>query len=180
MLSEYLPNKLPDEQIIKVMHRDLFILFKRIFFFLFVTALIGGAANLLLSVFPDMVVQDFFPAIALVGAAFGLFVWLFFFFSVIDYYLDVWIVTNERIINVSQEGFFARTISEQRLFRVQDVTSEVKGLVQTIFRYGTVYVQTAAEKERFAFEEIPDADGVRELIMKLAEANSKKHEAENL
>jgi len=116
-----------------------------------------------------------YPLIILSASAYYLFIWLFFFFSFIDYYLDVWFITNERIIDIQQKGFFSRTISEQRLYRVQDVTSEVHGAVATIFKYGDVYAQTAGSKQRFFFHEIPHPEEVRNIIIKLVERNKKKH-----
>ena len=101
-------------------------------------------------------------------------IWTVMFYEWTDYYLDVWIITNERIINIEQQGLFSRIISEQRLFRIQDVTSEVTGVLPTIFKYGNVYVQTAAEKERFSFEQIPDPNGVRDIIIKLAEVDRER------
>lgn len=170
MLSVFrLPNKLPGEKIVKVLRRDLVILLKKIFFFLVLASVFFGFSFLVFEIFPAVMESDFFPALLLAASAYILFIWLFFFFSFIDYYLDVWIITNERIINVEQQGFFSRTISEQRLFRVQDVTSEVVGVLPTFFKYGNVYVQTAAEKDRFAFEQVPDPNGVRDTIIRLAE-----------
>lgn len=175
MLSfTYLPSQLPDEKVVMVMRRDLFIMFKRVASFLLLFGLFFGFGLLLFSVFPDMFSAEYLPLLFLAGSAYLLFVWLFFFFSFVDYYLDVWIITNERIINIEQQGFFSRTVSEQRLFRVQDVTSEVVGFFPTILKYGYVYVQTAAEQQRFAFEEIPNPNEVRDLIIKLAESERER------
>ncbi len=130
-------------------------------------------------VFPKLLVGAVsYPLIVLAISAYYLFIWLFFFFSFLDYYLDFWIITNERIIDVSQYGFFSRTIAEQRLFRVQDVTSEVHGFLPTIFRYGNVYVQTAGSKQRFLFHEIPHPERVRDKIIKLVEQNKIIHQGE--
>lgn len=170
MLSLYrLPNQLPDEKIIKVLRRDLVVLFKKTLLFLFLFGVLFAFALFVTTVFPSILQHELFPLLVILSSAYLLFIWLFFFFSFIDYYLDIWIITNERIINVEQKGFFSRTISEQRLFRVQDVTSEVNGFAPTFFKYGNVYIQTAAEKERFSFEQVPDPNGVRDTIIKLAE-----------
>lgn len=93
----------------------------------------------------------------------------------IDYYLDVWIITNERIIDVQQKSFFARAISEQRLYRVQDITSEVHGFFPTIFKYGEVHIQTAGAKQRFLFHEVPRPEKVRNIIIKLSERSKSRH-----
>ncbi len=95
--------------------------------------------------------------------------WLFFAYTWVDYWLDLWIVTDERIINIEQVGLFNRVISEQRLLRVQDATSEVKGLFPTFLDYGYVYIQTAGERERFVFEQVPHPDLVKRLIVEAHE-----------
>lgn len=175
MLSlQSIPNQLPGEQIIKILRRDVFNIFKKFIIFLFFIVLLSFFVFFINSLMPNITSQIYFPVLLLAGSAYILFVWLFAFFSFIDYYLDVWIITNERIINIEQEGFFSRTISEERLFRIQDVTSEVKGVFPTIFRFGNIYIQTAGEKERFVFEQVPEADAVRELIIKLAESDRER------
>jgi len=79
----------------------------------------------------------------------------FLFHSFLDFYLDVWVVTNERILAIEQKGLFSRVIAEQKLFRVQDVTSEVHGFFSTILKYGNLYIQTAGQAQRFIFKDIP-------------------------
>lgn len=107
-----------------------------------------------------------------------LFVWNFFFILWLDYYLDAWIVTNERIINIEQRGFFMRNISELKLTKIQDVTSEITGVIPTLLNYGNIYVQTAAEKERFTFYQIPNPNYVKNVIVKLQEKERVSEEKE--
>lgn len=107
--------------------------------------------------------------VVLLTSAYYLFLWLFFTFAWVDYYLDLWIVTEERVINIEQAGLFNRTISEQRLIRVQDVTSEVRGLFPTFLSYGHCYVQTAGERTRFTFEQVPHPDLVKKIVLKAHE-----------
>lgn len=177
MLSIYrLPNHLPDEKIIKVVRRDLFILMKKIGLFALLIVLPLGFFLMAINTFPNLVAgQISLPLIIISASAYYLFIWLLFFFSFIDYYLDVWLITNERIIDIQQKGFFSRVISEQRLYRVQDVTSEAHGFFPTILKYGEVYIQTAGAKQRFLFHEVPDPEGVRNTIIKLAEISKEKH-----
>ncbi len=169
-----LPDQLPDEQIVKILRRDIVILVKKIFLFMMLVLFFLLFAFIMYTQVPEIQESDIFPALVLGSFAYFLFAWLFFFFSFIDFYLNVVVITNERIINIEQQGFFSRTISEQRLFRIQDVTSEVVGVWPTVFKYGKVYVQTAAEKERFIFEQIPDPNGVRDLLIKLAETDRER------
>jgi uncharacterized membrane protein YdbT with pleckstrin-like domain len=106
---------------------------------------------------------------------FFLFTWLFLYQHFLDYYLDMWIVTNDRILNIEQHGLFSRTVAELRLHRVQDVTAEVKGFVRTMLDYGDVYIQTAGEQQRFQFEEIPHPNEVAKQILDLADEERKEH-----
>lgn len=100
-------------------------------------------------------------------SAFLLILLLNLFLRWIDYVLDVWVVTNERIINIKQRGLFSRLVGEHKLIRVQDVTSEVHGPFPTMLRFGNVVVQTAGEQGRFIFEEVPRPEEIVRLIFKL-------------
>ncbi len=127
-------------------------------------------------IFPDLLVG---PAASVVvtlsTSTFYLFTLVFFLTQFNDYFLDVWIVTNERIIDIEIRGLFSRTVSETRFYRVQDVTSEMKGFFATIFNYGNVYIQTAGSMERFIFRNIPRPVFIAEEIMKLIEADKPFH-----
>ncbi len=96
---------------------------------------------------------------------FLLFLWMYSFLIWIDYYFDVWIITNERVINIEQKGLFVRTVSELKFSRIQDVTSEVRGMIPTILNFGDVKVQTASEEDYFLFRQVPDPYHVKDVIM---------------
>ena len=85
------------------------------------------------------------------------------------YYLNIQIVTNERIVDITQTSLLNHTVSELHLSRIEDVTSEVKGLLPTFLNYGNVYIQTAGEMERFVFDRIPDPGRLNKLILDLYE-----------
>lgn len=152
------------------MRRDFFILFKKIIILASGVFLLFILLELMIYIFPNLLIGEIaYPVFLLTISACVLSAWLFFFFSFIDYYLDTWIITNLRIIDVRQQGFFSRIIAEQRLDRVQDVMSETHGFFPTIFRYGNVRIQTAGEEGRFFFQEIPHPDKIRDIIIKLSE-----------
>lgn len=175
MTNYSLPGNLPGEKIIKILRKDGFILFKKLILSVILVSLPVLVGAIMINFYPNLLNGEIsYPLIVLAVSGYALFIWLFFFFSFIDYYLDIWLITSERIIDVRQEGFFSRTVSELKLFQIQDVTSELKGFFQFIFRYGDVHVQTAGEVQRFVFREIPHPEAVRDIIIKLAE--HKKHE----
>lgn len=97
-----------------------------------------------------------------------LLVWIVFFYQFTMYTLDVWIVTDRRIIDSTQHGFFNRTTSELHMTRVQDTSVRVDGFMQSLFHFGDVQVETAGKEELFKFIQIPDPEGVKDLIMKTA------------
>lgn len=66
------------------------------------------------------------------------------------------LVTNKNLIQISQKGLFARKVSRLSMANVEDVTAEQKGILATIFGYGTLLVQTAGERENFTFYYCPD------------------------
>jgi len=74
-----------------------------------------------------------------------LFLWMGFFVQWTVFYLDVWYVTEKRIIDVEQQGLFHREISSLRFDKIQDITINVRGLIATFLNFGDVKVQTAAE-----------------------------------
>lgn len=115
------------------------------------------------------------PALLLLASTYLLAITLLFFHNFVDYYLDVWIVTNERLINVEQRGFFSRTIAELRYYRVQDVASEVHGMLPTLFHYGNVTVQTAGTQPRFTMKQVPNAHDVARRIHILLEEDQAYH-----
>lgn len=96
-----------------------------------------------------------------------MFFWILLFIIWIDYYLDVWIVTDQRIVNIEQKSLFRRSISELEMGKIQDVTAEVTGVIPTLFNYGYVYVQTAGEKERFVFQQVSCPTRVKNIIMQI-------------
>jgi len=107
--------------------------------------------------------------LVIVATAYFLGIWLFYLYEFVDYHLDIWILTDRRIINIEQEGLFKRTISELDILKIQDVTSELHGKVQTFLDYGNVYIQTASETQRFVFEEVGQPQEVARRIIQVLE-----------
>ncbi len=114
----------------------------------------------------------------LVGSAYTLLVLALFLHGFIDFYLDIYIVTDHRIVDIKQNGFFNRSISELNLRQVQDVKASVKGIFPTLVHYGDVYIQTAGEMENFHFKDIPHPYRVSILILEMHEAVLKKDDGE--
>ena len=62
------------------------------------------------------------------------------------YYLDLWILTDRRIIVIDQITYFNRKVSNFRLERLQDINVSISGLIPTLLNYGVIRAQTASAK----------------------------------
>jgi hypothetical protein len=102
-------------------------------------------------------------------------IWFGIFYTLMLYSLDVWIVTNLRIIDSRQHGFFSRTVSELPLPKVQDITVEVEGVIETFLNFGDIKVQSAGTEERFIFLEIPNPAQVKDRILQLSNQSLSPH-----
>jgi hypothetical protein len=67
---------------------------------------------------------------------------LLFFPSWMSWHFSVFIVTTERFIQITQKGFFHRSVVDMGLNQIQMVNYEVKGLQETLLGYGTIMMQT--------------------------------------
>lgn len=83
------------------------------------------------------------------------------------YYLNVQIVTNERIIDVNQKSLSNHSTSELHMEKCQDVKTEITGFFGNFLDYGNVRIQTAAELENFVFENVPHPHEVSKIILEL-------------
>jgi hypothetical protein len=177
MLSVYnLPNSLPGESVVKIIHRDFYIMLKRLIVIFAILAIPLLFLAVIFYTQPDWLADEIGnPAIVLGLSAYYLLAWLFSFFLFLDYYLNVWIITSQRIIYIVQKGFFSRDISEQRLNRIQEATSKLEGIIPTIFNFGDVFVQTAVENENFIFDKVPDPEGIRSTITNLLQNKPKEN-----
>jgi hypothetical protein len=138
--------------------------------------LIPFAAYYLISFLkPEFFAEPGYLTLFILGASiFFLFGSLFAFQMFIEYWLDVFILTDRRLLDIDQHGLFGRTVSELRLYRTQDVTAQVKGMLHSLLDYGDVFVQTAGEIERFKFEDISHPNHVAKLILEMSEADRKQ------
>ncbi len=107
------------------------------------------------------------PAIAeILTALWSLFVWTRLFNVWTNYYLDLWLITDKRIVAVDQIRFFNRQMSIFRMERIQDVVVSARGIVPTLLDFGDLHVETAGQGERFIIKGIPHPQKVKDIIMR--------------
>lgn len=62
--------------------------------------------------------------------------------SWIIWYYSVFIVTNQRLIQITQKGFFNKSVVDLGLKKIQSTNYEVKGVQATLLGFGTIMIQT--------------------------------------
>jgi len=62
--------------------------------------------------------------------------------SWISWYFSVFIVTDQRLIQITQKGLFNRTVVDMNLSQIQMVNYQVAGLQETLLGFGTISMQT--------------------------------------
>lgn len=154
-----------NEKILFTAHRHWIIIFSRTILIL----LVGVAPLLGIPLLGSF--TTFIPSTSILSFYFFLLTlyWLIlllvYFVEWLEYWLDAWIVTNIRVININQVGLFHREVSEFMLNRVQDVTVETPNMFASLLGFSNIYVQTAGELG-FSIKTIPCAEEIKNLIMK--------------
>jgi len=67
---------------------------------------------------------------------------LLFFPSWMSWHYSVFVVTDQRFIQITQRGFFHRSVVDMGLAQIQMVNYEVSGLQETLLGFGTIMMQT--------------------------------------
>lgn len=83
-----------------------------------------------------------------IAAAWLWFVWVMFFVAWTNYYLDVLVITNKRLIDMEQFVLFSRDEVTIPLGSIEDIKIEIPGLLATVLNFGNLQIQTAgAQRE---------------------------------
>ena len=112
------------------------------------------------------------PFLTLLPGHFQIIVYLAWYFLVmgftletfLDWFFNVWIVTDERIIDVEFLSLLFKHVSYTQLDRIEDVTATTAGAFGSIFNYGHVLIQTAGATDQFEFVNVPQPSEVAEFI----------------
>lgn len=67
---------------------------------------------------------------------------MLFFYHYIMWYFTIYIVSNQRIRQVTQRGFFGKDVVELRLSKIQNISYNIPGFTGELFRFGTIVIQT--------------------------------------
>ncbi len=92
----------------------------------------------------------------------------------IVWYYNAFIITNKRVIDIDQRGFFERIVSEADFSEIKDVSHRRKGIWQTIFRYGDIRIQIAETDMGLEIKNVRAPADVQQLISDLLHPSRRK------
>lgn len=159
-----------NEQMLRVVHRHWFVLLSDIFILLFSLA-IPVILLILLNILPITKIFSFsgssFEAGGFFFSSWLLIIWMIAWKMWTTYYLDVLVITDKRIFDINQQGFFHRESGSFRIDRIQNITVDQEGIIQTLLNFGTIKIETAGENEDFMAEYITDPYAIKKFINEL-------------
>lgn len=158
------PGQRPDEQVILVNHRHWIAYLPDVLF-----GIVGAVAPfIILAVLPmaDVDVASS-PTRNILIVTYSLWflaltTWLF--VRWLDYYLDLCVITDSRVVDIDQFGLFRRNVAELEFEEVQDVTVTKSGILAAIFNFGHIEIQTAGEKRNFYYNTVPNPEYIVSVL----------------
>jgi hypothetical protein len=132
--EKYFADQFDDEEVLYVFHKHPIVMRKGLILGL-IGPLIGIAPA---AIRPDLGFGFFFGGLA-AGCLLGL---ALFFPSWVGWHFSVFIMTDQRFIQITQKGFFHRSVADLGLKQIQSVNYEVSGLQETMLGFGTIKMQT--------------------------------------
>jgi hypothetical protein len=76
------------------------------------------------------------------------------------YQNDIWVITNQRVVDSTRFHWFKRRLASADLVDVEDMNVVREGVLPTLFNFGDVRCQTAGEVPNFVVAGIPEPDKV--------------------
>jgi len=99
------------------------------------------------------------------SSAWMLLMWVVFYVAFTNYYLDVLIITNKRIVDIEQIGLFSRDVASIPPENIQDVKIETTGMLATFMDYGDIHIQTAGSNKELLVRGIAEPSKVKAQIL---------------
>lgn len=77
---------------------------------------------------------------------------------------DIWLITNQRLVDSSKPTPFRHEVSSASLNNIQDISIVQRGFLATIFKFGNLVCQTAAATGAFEFKGVPDPRSLMDVV----------------
>lgn len=130
--------------------------------------LIFGLLALVLSIVPlDFIFSGpLYPTLVKVPLIVLLIVAAYWFYHWLGWYYSVSIITDQRLINIRQKGFFNREVNEVGFENVQSINYHIKGLQAALLKFGDITIQTYTSK--WVLESIHHPEEVHSELMRVS------------
>jgi len=99
------------------------------------------------------------------SSLFWLAAWCWGFLIWLEWYLDIWVLTDQRVISIDQRHLFDRQVLSCNMDKIQSVTTTAAGTLPTFFHYGNVEIKTAGETSNLTFGQIPLPQQIQDKIL---------------
>lgn len=119
-------------------------------------------------------IQSFFNLgqIFIINLFFIIFILSYIWFSILNWYFNVGIITSKRVIDIDFYAVLYKEITVAQLGKIEDITVKSGGYFESLFDYGSIFVQTAGTEANVEFVNVPHPSDAVQIINKLL---SKKH-----
>ncbi|MFQ6084461.1 MAG: PH domain-containing protein [Candidatus Aminicenantia bacterium] len=154
----------PEEKTLLVTRRHWIILFAPMLFILFLALLSFVIHSFIESASWYDVISSLYWFLV---AVWFLILWNLAFYSIMIYILNTVIVTDKRVVENKQEGFFKYTLNELELDKIQDISVKIYGPLAAFLDFGDIGIQTAGAQPKFYFTQLPHPEKIKETIMNL-------------
>lgn len=148
------------ENVAHIAHRHIVYLILHMFW-----AIVGGVVPVILLLIATSSASGLLGTILLittiVWALGGLVV---IYFTWYRYQNDIWIITNQRLIDSTKFNWFNHRLASTDLVNVEDMTVERKGIIPTMFNFGDLRCQTAGAQGTFTLKGIPAPQKVLDIV----------------
>lgn len=132
--KKYFADQFDDEEVLFVFRKHPVVMRKGL-----ILLMLGPLAGVIpAAIKPDLGFVWFFGGM-LIGTLIGI---MLFSPGWIAWYYSVYIVTDQRLIQITQKGLWHRAVVDIGLNQIQMVNYEIAGLQETLLGFGTIMVQT--------------------------------------
>ncbi len=91
------------------------------------------------------------------------------FINFLNWYYNVYIVTNKRVVDIDWRGLLYKEFASAALEKIQDVSYKQGGIIDSFFNFGTVFIQTAGTEPNVEFDLVASPDEVVKEINQIIE-----------
>lgn len=149
------PDQLDGEELLFVFRKHPIVMRKGLFI---------GLIALLAGTIPSLIKPEYSYLFGglLAGLVIGL---IIFIPSYISWYFSVYIVTDQRLLQITQKGLWTRSVVDIGLPQIQMVNYEVAGFNQTILGFGTIMMQTFVGD--LVIHEVHHPEKIQQKILKV-------------